>query len=80
MSVKGDNQFGYLWIKQASSFLFPLLLPMLSSLSADDILNCNTLLKEGILQKLNFYFYFCISYVTLSEHTIVWTKSFTHVK
>lgn len=78
MSFKGDNQFGYLWSKQASCFLFPLLLPMLSSLSADDILNCNTLLKEGILQKLNFYF--CISYVTLSEHTIVWTKSFTQVK
>lgn len=55
MSFKGDNQFGYLWIKQASCFLFPLLLPMLSSLSADDILNCNTLLKEGILQKLNFF-------------------------
>lgn len=79
MSFKGDNQFGYLWIKQASCFLFPLLLPMLSSLSADDILNCNTLLKEGILQKLNFFF-FCISYVTLSEDKLVWTKSFTQVK
>lgn len=56
MSFKGDNQFGYLWIKQVAVSLFPLLLPILSSLSADDILNCNTLLKEGILQKLNFIF------------------------